>query len=408
MTGDRGGPTLGRVSLVVIGGGQAGLAVSHELSSLGVEHVVLERDRVAEAWRRRWDSFHLVTPNWTLDLPGAPYAGDDPEGFVPRDEIVAYLERYAADLPVRTGVAVESLESGSAGGFLLRTSDGDLAAEAVVVCTGAYQRPHRPAFGGEFPDDVAVLDAEGYRNPAALPAGRVLVVGCGQTGCQIAEELCESGREVFLACGRAPWGPRRVDGRDIATWLNETTWFRTPARELPSPAARLAANIQATGKAGGHDLHYRTLQLTGVELVGRLVSVDGHSARFADDLAGSVAWGDARYADLGRLLAAQLGDRAPRWPEPPPFRAAPPARLDLRGFGAVVFTSGFRPDYGGWVRFPAFDPMGFPITDDGASTVVPGLYFCGVHFLRTRRSSLLFGVGEDAAIVARAAAGRHP
>ncbi|MGZ4602876.1 MAG: NAD(P)-binding domain-containing protein, partial [Kineosporiaceae bacterium] len=346
-------------------------------------------------------------PNWTLDLPGAPYSGDDPEGFVPRDEIVESLERYAADLPVRTCVYVQSLEPGSAGGFLLRTSDGDLATDAVVVCTGAYQRPHRPPFSGEFPDDVAVLDAEGYRNPAALPAGRVLVVGSGQTGCQIAEELCESGREVFLACGRASWAPRRVDGRDIVTWLNETTWFRTPAGALPSPAARLVANIQATGKAGGHDLHYRTLQVTGVELVGRLAGVEGHHVRFADDLAESVAWGDARYADVGRLLAAQLGERAPRWPEPPPFRADPPARLDLRGFGAVVFTSGFRPDYGAWVRFPAFDPMGFPIADDGASTVVPGLYFCGVHFLRTRRSSLLFGVGEDAAIVARAAARRR-
>jgi putative flavoprotein involved in K+ transport len=396
------------VSLVVIGGGQAGLAVSHELWAPGIDHVVLERDRVAETWRRRWDSFRLVTPNWTLDLPGAPYAGDDPDGFVPRDEIVDYLEQYAADLPVRTGVAVEGLEPGPGGGFLLRSSGGQLTADAVVVCTGAYQRPHRPQSGGEFPRDVAVLDAEGYRNPAALPAGRVLVVGSGQTGCQIAEELCQSGREVFLACGRAPWVPRRPAGRDIVTWLNETTWFRTPVSALPAPAARLFANIQATGKDGGHDLHYRTLQAMGVNLLGRLAGVDGHHVRFADDLAESVAWGDARYADFGQLLAAQLGGHAPHWPDPPPFRADTPVELNLRGFGAVIFTSGFRPDYAGWVRFPAFDSMGFPITDDGASTVVPGLYFCGVHFLRTRGSSLLFGVGEDAAVVARAVARRYP
>jgi putative flavoprotein involved in K+ transport len=334
------------VSLVVIGAGQAGLSVSHQLLSRGVEHVVVERDRVAETWRRRWDSFHLVTPNWTLDLPGAPYAGDDPEGFMARDEIVAYLEQYAAGLPIRTGVAVESLEPGPAGGFLLRTSDGELAADAVVVCTGAYQRPHRPPYDGRFPEDLAVLDAEGYRNPAALPPGRVLVVGSGQTGCQIAEELCESGREVFLACGRAPWAHRRPAGRDVVTWLNETTWFRIPVSALPSAGARLFANIQATGKTGGHDLHYRTLQAMGVELVGRLVGVEGHRVRFADDLDESVVWGDARYADLGRLLLAQLGDRAPHWPDPPPFRADPPVQLDLRGFGAVVFTSGFRPDYG--------------------------------------------------------------
>jgi putative flavoprotein involved in K+ transport len=394
------------VSLVVIGAGQAGLAVSHELRALGIEHVVLERDRVAETWRRRWDSFHLVTPNWTLDLPGAPYAGDDPDGFAPRDEIVEYLEQYAADLPVRTDVVVDGLEPGPADGFVLRTTDGPLTADEVVVCTGAYQRPHRPPISGEFPRDLVVLDAEGYTNPAPLPAGRVLVVGCGQTGCQLAEELCESGREVFLACGRAPWGPRRPDGRDIVSWLNETTWFRTPVSALPAPAARLFANIQATGRDGGHDLHYRTLQAMGVELVGRLTGVDGHQLRFADDLAESIAWGDARYADVGRLLSAQLGGRAPHWPDPPPFRADPPLDLDLRGFGAVIFTSGFRPDYAGWVRFPGFDSMGFPVADDGCSTVVPGLYFCGVHFLRTRGSSLLFGVGEDAAVVAQAVARR--
>ena len=393
------------MSLVVIGGGQAGLAVSHELLALGIEHIVLERDRVAETWRRRWDSFCLVTPNWTLDLPGAPYAGNDPDGFAPREEIVDYLEHYAADLPLCTGVAVDTLERGPTGGFQLRTSGGQRTADAVVVCTGAYQRAHRPRFGGEFPRDLAVLDAEEYRNPAALPVGRVLVVGSGQTGCQIAEELCQSGREVFLACGRAPWSPRRPAGRDIVTWLNETTWFRTPASALPTPAARLFANIQTTGKDGGHDLHYRTLQAMGVHLVGRLTSVDGPNARFANDLAESVAWGDARYADIGQLLTAQLGRRAPHWPDPPPFRADPPAELNLRGFGAVIFTSGFRPDYGRWVQFPAFDFMGFPITDDGASTVVPGLYFCGVHFLRTRGSSLLFGVGEDAAVVAQAVAG---
>jgi putative flavoprotein involved in K+ transport len=177
---------------------------------------------------------------------------------------------------------------------------------------------------------------------------------------------------------------------------------------MPAPTARLFANIQATGKDGGHDLHYRTLQAMGVNLLGRLAAVDGHHVRFADDLAESVAWGDARYADFGQLLAAQLGGRAPHWPDPPPFRADTPVELNLRGFGAVIFTSGFRPDYAGWVRFPAFDSMGFPITDDGASTVVPGLYFCGVHFLRTRGSSLWFGVGEDAAVVARAVARRYP
>jgi putative flavoprotein involved in K+ transport len=341
-----------------------------------------------------------------MSLPGAAYSGHDPEGFVPRDEIVRYLQRYASSFgaPVREGVGVDSLEPGPGGGFLLRTSAGELRAESVVVCTGAYQRPHRSEVANRFPHDVLVIGARDYRNPAALPPGKVLVVGSGQTGCQLSEELHESGREVFLACGRAPWLPRRPGGRDIVTWLKETTFFDTPLSALPSPAARLGANLLATGQRGGHDLHYRTLQAMGVQLLGRLAGVEGHRASFADDLADSVAFGDARYADIRKLLTEQLptkGITAPALPDPPPFHADPPLELDLNGFGAVIVTSGFRPGYGQWVRFPAFDAMGFPLTDNGASTVVPGLFFCGVHFLRKRKSSVLFGVGEDAAIVAQ-------
>jgi putative flavoprotein involved in K+ transport len=282
-----------------------------------------------------------------------------------------------------------------------------MRARAVVVCTGAYQRPHRPPIEGAFPSALLVIDAEQYTNPGALPAGRVLVVGSGQTGCQIAEELQEAGRDVALACGRAPWAPRRFNGRDLVSWLAETSWFDTPLAGLPSPAARLAANLQATGRGGGHDLNYRTLQALRVQLCGRLAAVDDRRAVFADDLAEAVAFGDARYADVRNLLNTQLpaaGLPAPDLPDPPPFRAESPHDVDLGDFGTVIFTSGFRPDYARWIEFPAFDEMGFPLTDDGASRVVPGLYFCGVHFLRTRRSSLLFGVGDDAVLVAGAVA----
>src|SRR4029450_1182832 len=194
---------LSRFPVVVVGAGQAGLAVRFELTARGVEHVVLERARVCQMWRGLWDSFCLVTPNWTMSLPGAPYAGDDPEGFVPRDAIVEYLQRYASSFgaPVREGVGVDSLEPGPDGGFLLRTSAGELPAASVVVCTGAYQRPHRPEVAAGFPRDVLVIDAQDYRNPAALPAGKVLVVGSGQTGCQLSEELDQSGRGGLLACG---------------------------------------------------------------------------------------------------------------------------------------------------------------------------------------------------------------
>ena len=393
--------------VVIVGGGQAGLAVSYELTKAGVDHVVLERARIASAWHGRWDAFCLVTPNWTMDLPGFPYGGDDPQGFLPRDGIVDYLERYAASFkaPIQTGVEVQSLDARADGGFLLRTSGGEMRARQVVLATGAYQRPHRPALASAFPSRLLVIDAEDYKRPSALPPGQVLVVGSGQTGCQVAEDLHLAGREVALACGRAPWGPRRLAGLDLVDWLVRTDWFDFPLSSLPMPHSRLAANIQFTGRDGGHDLNYRVLQAMGVQLVGHLQAVEGSKARFAPDLADSVAFGDQRYSDLCNLLRQQLpaaGFDVPDLPVPPPFVADSPPEVDLDAFGTVIFTAGFRPDYARWVHLPAFDEWGFPFTADGASTVVPGLYFAGVHFLRTRKSSLLFGVGEDAGHVVRA------
>jgi putative flavoprotein involved in K+ transport len=391
------------VTTVVIGAGQAGLAVSRELGLRGLDHVVLETDSVGAAWRDRWDSFTLVTPNWTLDLPGSPYDGHDPEGHVVRDEIVKYLDSYARRFagPIHTGVRVSRLARHRLG-FELVTSEGPLLADKVIVCTGAFQRPHRPPFAGEFPAGLAVLDANGYRRPSDLPEGGVLIVGSGQTGVQLAEELHLDGREVTVACGRAPWIPRRLGDLDTVTWINRTSFLDQAVATLP-PGARLVANFQATGRDGGHDLHYRVLQAMGITLAGRLARVDGHTVHFADDLADSVAFGDARYADIGSLLRTEVPD-APDLPDPEPFRASPPSSLDLRSIGAVIFTAGFRPDYASWVGFPVFDDQGYPIVDDELRTTVPGLFFCGVHGLRVRRSGLLFGVGLDAAIVARSVA----
>lgn len=378
--------------VVVIGGGQAGLAVSHELSVRGVEHQVLEQARVGQAWRDRWDSFTLVTPRWSMRLPGAPYDGPEPDGFPDRAEVVSYLERYAASAPVREGVAVERLQRRDDGTFDVRTSEGSVRAGTVVVCTGAYQRPHRPVEG--WPG-VPFLGTDDYRSPDDVPAGRVLVVGSGQTGVQLAEDLRLAGRDVVLACGRAPWVPRRPDGRDIVAWLEDTSYFDQPLAALPSPSARLLANFQATGRAGGHDLHLRVLQELGVLLTGRVRGVDASArvVRFEPDLAESVAFGDARYADLRGLMADQLPRRGltpPSLPDPEPFVAPVVDELPLSDFGAVLLTAGFRPAYADWVDLPVFDADGFPVTTDGA-TSVPGLFFCGVHFLRTRSSAALRG-----------------
>jgi putative flavoprotein involved in K+ transport len=261
-----------------------------------------------------------------------------------------------------------------------------------------------------LPAGLLQLDAEAYRNPAELPPGAVLVVGSGQSGCQIAEELCEAGRDVFLSCGRAGWAPRRLGGHDLFWWLLHTGDLDDPVSSLPSPAARLGANIQATGRDGGHDLHYRTLQRLGVTLLGHFRGSDGRRVRFAPDLADSIAWGDqrnAKFMDRIRAFARERGMSAPEILEPEPLATDSPETLDLSEFGAVVFAGGFRPDYESWIHCPgAFDDLGFPTHDDGASTAVAGLYFVGVHFLRKRKSALLLGVGEDATLVAERIAAR--
>jgi putative flavoprotein involved in K+ transport len=399
-----------RRPVIVVGAGPAGLAASYELQRAAIDHIVLERGGVGQSWRDRWDSFCLVTPNWYVQLPGGDYGGEDPDGFMSRDEIVGHLERYAHgfDAPILDRIDVAALRSDPGGGFVLDTSEGQMRADAVVLATGAFQRPHRPRV--DLPPEVLVLDADGYARPDDLPRGGVLVVGSGQTGCQIADELHRSGRAVTLACGKAAWAPRRVEGRDIVSWLVETPFLEQAVEDLPSPVARLAANFQTTGRDRGSDLNYRTLLADGVNLTGRLLGAGESTIRFAADLDESVAWGDARYADICKLLVQAAMDRGappPELPAPEPLTADPPDEIRVRDLGAVVFTSGYRPAYRSWVQFPAaFDDLGFPIQRDGASTVVPGLYFVGTHFLRKRKSSTLFGMGEDAEIVARAIAER--
>lgn len=394
------------VNVAVIGGGQAGLATSWYLTQAKVDHIVLESGRVAETWRsRRWDSFCLVTPNEFVHLPGAKYDKPDPGGFMPLAELIDYFESWANsfDAPVEEGTTVLGLEKEGAG-FRLSLTSGTLRARSVVVATGAYQRPHHPAGAESLPKDVVQLFAEEYCNPAALPPGAVVVVGSGQTGCQLAEEIHKSGRKVFLGCGRCVWVPRRLEGHDAVWWMVDSGFMDRTPDKLPSPAARLLGNPQATGHDGGRDLNYRVLHDMGVELLGRYVGADGSTLRFADDLAASVDFGDARLIDLLKFVetsCAAKGTIAPTYEMPAPLRIKTRTDLDIArdGLGTVIWTSGYRPDYG-WVKFPVLDGMGFPKQVDGC-TAVPGLYFMGVHWMRKNKSSILYGVGEDAEVVSR-------
>lgn len=393
--------------VAIVGGGQAGLATSWYLTQAGVDHIVLEAGRIAETWRsRRWDSFCLVTPNMSVRLPGATFSGPDPEGFMPRAELVAFFESWVAAFraPVRERSRVAHVGADSDGRFVISLDDGQVRARTVVVASGSYHKAHRPAGAETLPATLHQVLAEDYGNPSKLPPGNVLIVGSGQTGCQLAEELRESGRKVFLSCGRCPWAPRQVAGRDIVWWMIESGFMDRTVDKLPSPMARLVGNPQLTGHGGGRDLNFRTLHETGVELVGRLMGADGSIVHFADDLAASVDFGDARWADLRGYIdacCAKTGMPQPRYDIPPPMRIRTRSELDLarEGIGSVVWTSGYRPEYG-WVRLPVFDDMGFPIQVDGRASV-PGLYFVGVHYMRKLKSAILYGVGEDAEVVAR-------
>jgi len=395
-----------KLNVAIIGAGQAGLATSWYLTQAGVEHVVLEKGRIAETWRsRRWDSFCLVTPNWSVMLPGGAYAGPDPEGFMPRDALVGHIESWAASFgaPVRHGCDVTSLDLED-GAFVLRTTnDCVLRARSVVVAPGTYQRAHLPAGAREFPPHVTQLLAEQYRNPGALAEGGVLVVGSGQTGCQLAEELHRAGRKVVLSCGHCLWAPRRFGGHDLVWWLLETGFAHRSMADLPSPAARLLGNPQATGRDGGHDLHYRTLHEMGVELVDRFAGAEDGHVHFGPDLSGTIAAGDGLAAILKRWVDALCTKRglADPWTLPPPLVVDGRSDIDLErdGITTVIWTSGYRPAFG-WVHVPVFDDMGFPVQTDG-HTSVDGLYFMGVHFQRKSQSATLYGVDEDAKLVAQ-------
>lgn len=397
------------IDCAVIGAGQAGLATSYHLTRLGVEHVVLERGRVGETWRTRWNSFHLNTPNWCTQLPGLDLPGADPDAFAPLDEVVQTLARYADEIgaPIRT---VDVTALGSRGGaFELGLGDDVLAARSVVVATGAFQQPLANRAVDDVPRGVVQLHTSTYRSPGDLPDGGVLIVGSGQSGCEIGLELLEAGRDVHLALGRCGWFPRRYRGRELMRWLVDTGVAEDTPDVLPSPSARVAGNVVVSGSRGGRDCNALVLERAGARLYGRFERFESGRAAFAGDLDDSL--------DFGRTFEANLARRCDEWAaatgiEPPPAVPDPerPARthdptelvLDREGVRTVLFAGGFRPAFS-WIDLPIFDDLGFPRATRGVSEV-PGLAFVGLPWLHMRKSPLLLGVGDDAGHVAEAIA----
>jgi len=345
-----------------------------------------------------------VTPNWSIQLPGACYTGNDPDGFLAKAEIVEYFEQYVEKfaLPVQFNTVVLSVMPIDDGGYQVTTNKKTYHANNVVIATGSFQKPKIPAFSADIPVDILQLHSGHYRNPGQLPDGAVLVVGSGQSGMQIAEELYQNGRKVYLSTGFAPRVPRRYRGRDIFAWLADTGFFEQTVDKLPSPKARFAANPQATGKDGGHNLNLHQFVCDGVTLFGHIAGAQAGKVIFRPDLKENLARIDKAEKEITAMIDKYIeanGFNAPQETLPEMqdgYALEDVTELDLEAtnINTVIWAIGYTFDYS-LVQLPVTDEDGFPITQHGV-TQYPGLYFVGMNWLSTRKSAILLGVNEDA------------
>jgi putative flavoprotein involved in K+ transport len=396
-------------SVLVIGGGQAGLSMSYQLKKRGIDHLVFEQHRIAHEWReRRWDSFCLVTPNWQCTLPGFAYKGPAPLGFMVKDDVVQYIEDYAKSFepPILEGVRVTSLRRVPGGGYELATSAGQFTADQVVLAIGGYHVPNIPRIAERFPAGLVQMHSCDYKRPGALPEGAVLVVGSGQSGCQIAEDLHLAGRKVHLCVGSAPRTARRYRGKDVVEWLDAMGYYSLPVHEHPlKERVRAKANHYVTGRDGGRDIDLRKFAVEGMRLWGRLTRVDGTTLEFADDLKKNLDQADAVAESIkdtiDKHIAAQNIEAPVEARYVPVWQAeGVPTKLDLEheGIRSVIWSVGFRPDYR-FIEVPVFDGNGYPSHQRGV-TSAPGLYFLGLPWLHTWGSGRLSGVATDSQYLA--------
>jgi putative flavoprotein involved in K+ transport len=403
-----------RIDTVIIGGGHAGLTMSHFLSQRGREHVILERGRVAERWRsERWDSFCFQFPNWTIELPGYKYQCDDPNAFAPGREVVRFLDDYADFIkaPVRCGVEVTSLERADGSKrYLLSKNNGTIEAANVVVATGPYQRAATPAMSSEVPKNVFQVHSSAYRNPQQLPPGAVLVVGSGASGCQIADDLHESGRQVYLSVGHHNRVPRRYRGQDFAYW---GAALKRPEQIVDTVPVnvRKGAEVLLTGANGGYNVDLRSMAARGMVLLGHSQAIENGNVILADDLEQQIAKGDDSFESFKKAVDEYVTKNGLDVPEEQDSALAPGSakeipdsvsRLNLKdaGISAIVWASGFRYEFD-WVKLPIFDAGSEPVHRRGV-TQFSGIYFLGLRWLYKRKSSFLLRAGpaEDAAYLA--------
>ena len=398
-----------RTTTLVIGAGQAGLAMSRCLSDLGIDHAVLERGKLAQRWRSHsWDSLHLLTPNWMTRLPGFQYDGDDPDGFMSVAELVAFFERYASSsaAPLVTETTVQSVERGGSG-FRVVTDRGEWSASSVVMATGYCDLPLVPAASRRLPSSILQITTPEYRRPEQLPAGGVLVVGASSSGVQIADEIQRSGRQVTLAVGRHTRLPRSYRGRDILWWLDQIGALSQGSDAVQDIGhSRRQPSLQLVGRPDHASLDLAVLHDRGVRLTGRIRCIDGYRVGLDDDLVATTVAADVKMAEiLARIdqFIARTGLAAgPRESFTPTWPLANGTATDLdlnsEGIATVVWATGYRRAYP-WLRVPVLDGNG-EIVHEGGITPEPGLYVLGLNFQRRRNSSFIDGVGHDAQLLA--------
>lgn len=397
-----------KIDTLVVGGGQAGVAMSEHLRANGIPHLVLERHRIAERWRsERWDSLVANGPAWHDRFPNMEFSDCGPDDFAGKECVADYFEAYAKkiDAPIRCGVEVtEVRKNDGRPGFRVETSEGAIEADSVVAATGPFQRPVIPPV---VPEDAGVLQmhSTGYRNPAELPEGAVLVVGSGSSGVQIADELMQSGRQVYLSVCPHDRPPRSYRGRDFVWWLGVLgKWdMQTP------PAGAEHVTIAVSGAEGGKTVDFRRLAERGMTLVGRTESYENGTLRFAPDLGDNIRQGDANYLSVLDEADAFVDRNGLDLPEEPEARVIAPdpacvtdpiLSLDLAdaGITSIIWATGFAVDFG-WLKVDAFDEDGRPIHQRGVSPE-PGIYFLGLPWLSRRGSSFIWGVWHDAKYIA--------
>ncbi|MGF1569876.1 MAG: MSMEG_0569 family flavin-dependent oxidoreductase [Nodosilinea sp.] len=392
--------------VIIVGGGQAGLSMGYCLRQRNIHHLIFERHQIAHSWRsKRWDSFCLVTPNWQCTLPGFPYPGDDPQGFMQRDDIVRYLEDYAGhfDPPVKEGVEVTRVRQRESGnGFEVTTSIGTYIADQVVVATGGYHTPKIPPMAERLAADILQIHSSEYKNPQSLPDGAVLVVGTGQSGCQIAEDLHLAGKAVHLCVGGAPRSPRQYRGQDVVDWLDQMGYYDLPIDQHPQgQSVRTKTNHYVTGRGGGREIDLRHFALEGMQLHGRLEAIHGTQLAFKADLKQNLDQADAVAASIKKTIDTFIESQGLEAPVEPPYRPVwepqdIPTTLDYReaNITTVIWSLGYGFDFS-WVELPVFDGKGYPSHRRGV-THIPGLYFLGLPWLYTWGSGRFSGIARDA------------